>query len=194
MIIGITGGSGSGKSRVSKVLYDKGFYIIDADLVARECVKKGKPSYNEIMKRFGEDVFLPCGELDRKKLGAIVFSDEKELEALNKITHKYIKKEIEKQIEENSDKDIVIDAAVLKQGGLWELCDIVVLVRAEKQVRIKRIMQRDTLSEENAKNRIESQPDDKEYMEYCDFVADNSGDFKPDEIADMILDFAESKR
>ena len=83
---------------------------------------------------------------------------------------------------------------MLKQGGLCEICDAVVLVRAKKDVRIKRIMQRDSISEENARNRIESQPDDNEYMAYCDFSVDNSGEFTPNEIADMVFDFAESKR
>ena len=80
MIIGITGGSGSGKSSVSKALSDKGFYVIDADIVAREIVMPGKKALSEIEEAFGKDVILPDGCLDRKKLGSIVFSDGEKLE------------------------------------------------------------------------------------------------------------------
>lgn len=194
MIIGITGGSGCGKSSVVSRLKADGFYAIDADVVARECVKQGKPSYNEIKAYFGDDVFLENGELDRKKLGSIVFSDENELKALNSITHKYIKMEIENEIAANKDKDIIIDAAVLNQGGLAEICDIIILVTAKKDVRIKRIIKRDNLSYENAKNRIESQPGDEEYKKYCDFTVDNSGQDSLEDIKNKVVDFINSKK
>ena len=79
MVIGITGGSGSGKSMVSKALSNKGFMVIDADLVARDCVKVGKPALEEIKKAFGDEIILPDGALNRKKLGGIVFSSEEQL-------------------------------------------------------------------------------------------------------------------
>lgn len=193
MIIGITGGSGSGKSSVVKELEKDGFYIIDADLVARECVKQGKPSYNEIREHFGDGVFFENGELNRKKLGSIVFSEEKELAVLNSITHKYIHMEIKSEIEANPGRDIIIDAAVLKQGGFAELCDIIILVTAKKEIRIERIMKRDSLSFENAKNRIESQESDEQYKKYCDFAVDNSGKEDITEVKNKILCFIKSR-
>ncbi len=174
MVIGITGGSGSGKSSVVSELEKDGFYVIDADEVARFVVRIDMPAYNEIREYFGKDVFFKNGELNRKKLGEIVFSDKEKLEKLNKITHKHIYKEIKKRIENNKDRNIVIDAALLKKGGLMEFCEVSVAIVADKDARIERIMNRDNLSYEAAKNRINSQVSDDTYKEYCDFVFDNS--------------------
>lgn len=189
MIIGITGGSGCGKSSISSKFKESGFYVIDADVVARECVKIGKPSYNEIKEYFGNEVFLKNGELNRKKLAEIVFSNEEKLKALNSITHKYIKAEIKAQIKENKNKDIIIDAAVLHQGGLSEICDMTVCVIADKNVRIERIIKRDNLSYEEAERRIASQADDEKYKKQCDFFVDNSGKKSLDDIKKEILSF-----
>ena len=99
IIIGLTGGTGSGKTTVASMCIELGAYVIDADLVARKIVQKGTPALKEIVSYFGCDILLLSGELDRKKLGRIVFSDKGKLRMLNDITYKYITKEIEKEID-----------------------------------------------------------------------------------------------
>ena len=194
MIIGVTGGSGCGKSTVVSALKAEGFYVIDADITARECVKIGKPAYFEIKQYFGDGVFFENGELNRKKLGSIVFSDSEKLAVLNSITHKHILRDIENEIKENCGKDIIIDAALLNKGGLSHLCDAVVLITADKDVRANRITARDSITEENAKNRIESQESDEEYMSCCDFAVDNSGRESIECIKNKIIGFIDKIR
>ena len=176
LIIGITGGTGSGKSTVSSYLKEKGAEIIDADIVAREIVMPGKKALSEIIEAFGKSVILPDGCLDRKKLGAIVFSDSEKLNILNDITHKYIIEEIEARISKKQNGLIVIDAALLFQTKLFELCDKTISVLADENVRKIRIMNRDGLSEESAKNRISSQPDDCFYQGKSDYIMFNNGE------------------
>ncbi len=187
MIIGITGGSGSGKSTVVKYLADEGFFVIDADKVARDIVKAGEPANEQIKNHFGKEVFFDDGSLNRKKLGQIVFSDKNELEVLNSITHKYILDRIKNQIEQNKDKDIIIDAALLKKGGLDRLCDVSILITADKDIRIKRLVKRDSIDENAAKMRISSQQTDGEYKKECDFSFDNSKEGAAAKIKDEIL-------
>lgn len=194
MIIGMTGGSGSGKSSIASAMSDDGFFVIDADEVSRYVVLKGKPAYNEIKENFGENVFFKDGTLNRKKLGDIVFADSMRLNELNLITHKYIRKEIKERINNNKNKDIIIDAALLKKGGLTQLCDTIIGITAKKDVRISRIVKRDNISFTAAENRINSQESDEEYKSYCDRVFDNSGEKSIDELKEEIKLFIERKR
>lgn len=189
MIIGITGGSGSGKSSVVAELEKDGYFVIDADEVARFVVEPKKPAYNEIKQYFSQSVFFEDGKLNRKKLGEIVFSDKTKLKKLNEITHKHIYDEIKKRIEENKNCDILIDAPLLKEGGLLELCDVVVAITAKKEERAKRIVARDKISYKTAMNRINSQANDDTYDAYCDLVLDNSGEKTIEEIKDGIIRF-----
>lgn len=174
VIIGITGGSGAGKTTVSDILRRNGVAVIDADIVAREVVERGKPALSEIAAEF-DGVILPSGELDRKKLGSIVFSDRKKLEKLNKITHKYITARIYKLIDECEGKCCAVDGAALFESGIDSECDYMCAVTADREVRIRRITARDGLSDEQAKKRIDSQMSDEEYAQKCDFIIRNNG-------------------
>lgn len=182
MIVGITGGSGSGKSTIAKKLKSDDVFVIDADETAREIVKVGKPALKEIENYFGKDMILSDGSLNRKKLGTLVFGNKNELEVLNAITHKYIYNEIKSLIDENRQKDIVIDAALLNAGGLQLLCDVKICITAKEDIRVRRIMKRDFLSRKEAENRINSQMRNDEYEKMCDFCFDNSCEKDADEI------------
>lgn len=174
LILGITGGSGSGKSQVCKLLASMGADIIDADVIGHTVTDRADV-LREIEVEFGSDMITEDGKLDRKKLGAVVFASKEALETLNVITHKKIFDEIEKRVNESRAEVIAIDAAVLKNTKLKNLCNFVISVVAPQNMRVKRIMQRDYLSEERALDRIKSQPSDSEYAHGADFVILNNG-------------------
>lgn len=176
MIIGLTGGSGTGKSSACAFFEKKGFLILDLDKVSRKVCRKGEKCLDEIAEYFGTDILDQNGELIRRKLGDIVFSDRKKLEMLNKITHKYLIEETEKFISENKDKNIVLDAAVLFESGADSLCTHTLCVLSSVENRLRRITERDNISEESAKNRISSQPDDGFYISRCDAAVHNDSD------------------
>lgn len=189
-IIGLTGGTGSGKGFVSERLKARRAYVMDADAIAHEIIKKGKPAYDEIVGFFGGDILDENGEIIRKKLGAIVFSDREKLDFLNSCTHKYINMEIMRIIEEikpqtNTYTAIVIDAPLLAEAGLTDICDDIWVVYADSEVRIKRIMARDSITEEQARNRIASQKSWEEYKKLGAVIIDNSSD---DENVEIQLD------
>lgn len=174
LVLGITGGSGSGKSQVCKLLASMGAQIIDADEIGHK-VTSQKDVLREIEVAFGSEYIAPDGTLDRKKLGKLVFSSPEALETLNVITHKKIFDEIERILKKSYSEIVAIDAAVLKQTRLKNLCDFVVAVVAPQDQRVKRIMHRDFLSEELAVKRINSQPTDAQYAHGVDFVILNNG-------------------
>ena len=175
IILGITGGSGVGKTTVSNIFRSYDIDVIDTDIVAREIVKPSMPALCEIKDHFGEEFINSDGTLNRKKLAGVVFNDPKKLKILNKITHKYISEYVSSYIKEY-EKDIIgIDGAALIESGINNICDYVISVLADKKIRIERIKIRDNLSEIEAKNRIEAQKDDKFYIENSDFLVYNNG-------------------
>ncbi|MGM9551783.1 MAG: dephospho-CoA kinase [Clostridia bacterium] len=174
LVLGITGGSGSGKSQVCKLLASMGAYIIDGDEVGHKVTAR-EDVLNEIRVEFGPDVIKSDNTLDRKKLGEVVFSSKSALETLNVITHKKIFDEIEKMVKESDSDLIVIDAAVLKDTKLKTLCNFIISIVAPINMRVERIVQRDNLSEQRALDRINSQPTDAQYAHGVDFVILNNG-------------------
>ncbi len=175
LILGVTGGSGCGKSNFCRELALMGAYVIDADLVARDVVRPGERALLEIEKEFGKEYILPNGELHRKKLGALVFSNPDKLNTLNQITHKYIIREIKKILDESTSVLKVIDAAVLFESGLSDICDQTVCVLADKNIRAERIACRDNLTYDAAQNRINAQQSDDFYRSHADDVILNNG-------------------
>lgn len=177
MIIGITGGSGSGKSAISAFLKAKGFLIIDADEIAHNIIKKGNKAYIEILKIFGNAILDNLDEIDRKKLGNIVFNDKNKLNLLTDCTHKHIIIEIKTIINNNLTKNILIDAPLLVESGLNKIVDEVWVVYSDISLRIDRIMERDNITYEQAKKRIECQMDWDELKSYADRIIYNNDDF-----------------
>lgn len=174
VIIGLTGGTGCGKSTAAAYLQKKGAYIIDADKIARRITAPGTPALAEIAAAF-QDVLLPEGALDRKKLGALVFSDAEALNKLNHITHTYIIKDIENLLLASSRPLTVIDAPLLYECGLERLCTVCIGVLASRSRRLQRIMERDGLSEAEAGHRIDTQPPDAYYRARCRYIIENDG-------------------
>ena len=172
MIIGITGGPGCGKTTLLKTIAEKGGLILDCDAIYHELLATDISLLNAIETRFPGTV--ENGTLQRKKLGAIVFSDEKALEDLNKITHGAIKAEVLRRLA-HKPKLAAIDAIGLFEGGLAELCDTTVAVTAPEEVRIQRLMLRDNIGEEYARSRIAAQHPESWFREHCDCTLENNG-------------------
>ena len=179
-VIGLTGGTGSGKSVVSKSLAEAGAVIVDADKIAHKIILKGEPAYQEIIEYYGTGILDEEGNIIRKKLGEIVFNDKEKLAFLNQCTHKYITAEVKKQIaeakEEGTATAIIVDAPLLLEAKLETVCDLVWVVYAEPEVRAQRVMARDGITYELAKARIVNQKSWEEYKAAADAVIDNSKD------------------
>lgn len=173
-LFGITGGSGTGKTTVSDIFRELGFYVIDCDVISREVTKKGSPCLAKLAERFGSKILTEDGELDRRSLGAVVFSDAGSLCILNEITHKYILAEVFKAAEASDEVMIGIDGAVLFESGLSDSLECVVGVLSDRGERIKRIVARDGITCEAAEKRICSQKVDKFFIENCDYLIYNN--------------------
>lgn len=174
MIIGLTGGSGTGKSSACAFFAEKGFLIADMDAISRKVCRKGEKCLAEIAEKFGNDILDENGELKRRALGDIVFNDEEKLKILNAVTHKYILEETVKIINENIDGNVVLDAPLLFEAGLDAYCDKTVAVLSDRKVRIQRLVKRDNLTSEQIEARINSQPEDDFYIQRCDFTVYNN--------------------
>jgi len=173
LILGVTGGSGCGKSAFCKALSEEGASVLDADLVAREVVLQGKPALSALVREFGEEILTADGDLDRKRMADIAFSNEQKLHRLNEITHKYIIEEIKAWLAVQTEGVRVLDVPLLFESGLSALCDRTAAVLAERKTRISRIVRRDGLSEEEAQRRMDAQPDDAFYIARADDVIEN---------------------
>ena len=172
MILGITGGTGCGKTTLLNVLRDLGGLVLDCDAIYHELLQTDRDLLAAIEARFPGTV--ENGVLQRKKLGNVVFSDEKALLDLNRITHGAVKAEVLRRLAEKPSL-AAIDAIGLIEGGLAELCDLTVAVTAPREARIRRLMARDGISAEYAEKRIDAQKDPSWYRENCDYVLENTG-------------------
>ena len=172
MIIGITGGTGCGKTTLLKVIAEKGGLILDCDAIYHQLLTTDASLLNAIENRFPGTV--EDGHLQRKKLGSVVFSDENALLDLNRITHSAIKEEILRRLE-SGPRLAAIDAIALFEGGLAEFCGVTVAVTAPAEVRVQRLMKRDSISEDYARSRIAAQHDEAWFRQRCDWILENNG-------------------
>ena len=172
MIFGITGCTGCGKTTLLKVIEENGGLILDCDAIYHELLSSDNHLLSSIETRFPGTVVN--GALQRKKLGSIVFSDEKALQDLNKITHGAIKAEVLRRLE-NKPKLAAIDAIALFEGGLAELCDVTVAVTAPEEVRVRRLMLRDNIPEDYARSRIAAQHKEDWFRQRCHCTLENNG-------------------
>lgn len=177
-VVGLTGGIGTGKSTVSRMLRELGAAIVDADQLAREAVAKGSPALAEIAARFGPSVLLPDGTLDRAALGARVFRDEVERRALNAIVHPRVAalsaERISRHVAEGA-KVVVYDVPLLYENNLDRMLPEVVVVTAPPEVQRSRLASRDGLSPEEVEARIAAQMPLAEKAKRAQHVIDNGG-------------------
>lgn len=173
IVVGLTGNIGCGKSTVSNILKELGVSIIDADIVSREILLDTKV-LNLIFDTFGNSIKNTDNTLNRKKLGDIVFNDEKELIKLNNITHPKIKENILNKIKNIKNDIVVIDAALLIEDNYLDIVDKIILVVCDESLQIKRILERDFLSEEEVIKRINSQMPQHKKREFANYIIDNS--------------------
>ena len=182
MVIGLTGGIASGKSTASKILKELGAVIIDADKIAVEIVKNHTPAFRDIREYFGEEVVLESGEIDRKKLGDIVFNDSEALKILNNFTHPRIIEEIQKKInwyKHYTLKDVIIvDAALLIETNLKDIVDEIWLITIDEKLQRERLIKRNNLTIEEANKRILAQMPLTEKLVYANKLINNSGDIR----------------
>lgn len=180
IILGVTGGIGSGKSTVSSILKELGAFVIDADVISRQVVMPGEKALAELTEVFGRDILDEWGQLQRKKLAGVVFNDKEKLKILNAIVHKYVAERIEDNVKEQLAKKtevIVIDAPIPIKTGFLDLCHRVWTVSAAEELRIKRVMERNGMSYEEAVARINSQIPEEEYNNIADTVINNDLDY-----------------
>ena len=172
MIIGITGGTGCGKTTLLKLIADQGGLVLDCDAIYHHLLRTDRNLLNAIETRFPGSV--ENGTLNRKKLGEVVFSDQKALLDLNRITHGAVRQEVLRQLESKPTL-AAIDAIGLFEGQLEELCDVTVAVTAPAHLRIQRLMIRDGISESYAAKRIAAQHSDEWFREKCSYILQNDG-------------------
>ncbi|AEJ44521.1 dephospho-CoA kinase [Alicyclobacillus acidocaldarius] len=178
-IIGLTGGIGTGKSTVSQMLRDLGAFVVDADVWARRVVEPGSDGLRDIVEVFGEDVLQPDGTLDRKKLGAIVFRDEEKRLQLNRIVHPRVQQGMWQETtdywRDHPGEPVVWDVPLLIEGTAKRLVDEIVVVYASPATQLRRVMERDGLSEEEALRRIQAQMPIDEKRAVATYVIENDG-------------------
>lgn len=182
LTVGLTGSIATGKSFVTEYLRELGAEVIDADQASRKVVEKGTPGLASVVEEFGSEVLAPDGTLDRKKLGAIVFTDEKKRLKLNSIIHPLV---IELQDEwlrsvekKNKDAIAVVDAALMIESGGYKRFDKLIVVYCEPAIQLARLTARDNLSQNEAKRRIDAQMPQDEKRKFANYVVDTSNGFE----------------
>ena len=178
LTVGLTGGIGSGKSAVSRLLAGRGAVIVDADLVAREVVEPGTPGLQAIVEAFGEQVLQPDGSLDRPGLGQRVFSDPEALARLNAIVHPLVGERTAELMEAARRQDarvVVHDVPLLVENGLAELYDVVVVVAATPQTQVARLVELRGMDEQEARRRIAAQAPLEDKLALATHVIHNDG-------------------
>ncbi|CDS05117.1 hypothetical protein LRAMOSA07646 [Lichtheimia ramosa] len=178
-LIGLTGGIASGKSTVSRLLQEHDIPVIDADKIARQVVEPGRRANKLIRKHFGDDVFLPDGNIDRPKLGQVIFGDPAKRKVLNQCTHPAVRQEMLKQAFlywiKGADV-VVLDVPLLFESGMDKLVGTTVVVYCSEVLQLQRLMKRDQMGEDAAVQRIRSQMSLNDKVSKADVVIDNSSD------------------
>lgn len=185
-VIGVTGGTGTGKSTAASIMAEFGGVVIDADEVYKELIQKGRAAYNDIVGYFGEGILTKEGEIDRDKLSAVVFNDKEKLKKLNNLAHGHVADEIHRRVNQikkdmsqtgkNDLKFIVLDVPIPVERGFFDLVNVVFSVVANDDLRVERIMARSGITEEEAEKRIYSQMSNSEYARIADVVIENEED------------------
>ncbi len=176
-VLGLTGGIGSGKSTVARMFTDLGAEVIDADQLAREVVEPGQPALGHIRHQFGAEVLLPDGRLDRAKLATIVFADPDARERLNAITHPRILERMQAEVQSRHGRSglLLLDIPLLFENGRQEMVEQVILVWVDAATQLQRLTERDGLTEDEARRRVQAQMPLDQKRNLSDDVIDNTG-------------------
>jgi dephospho-CoA kinase len=177
LLVGLTGGIGSGKSTVARMLEERGAVVFDADLLAREAVEPGTPGHTAVIERFGADVLAPGGELDREALASIVFADPSARRDLEQIVHPEVRRLFAEGSESYHDTDriVVFSAPLLVESGMHTAFEILVVVSATVATQIERLMRQRGMSESAIRARIDAQAPLEDKAAVADFLVDNGG-------------------
>ena len=194
--VGLTGGIASGKSTICGMLQRKGCQTIDADMVAHELIRRGSRCYDPVVEKFGVDILNSAGEIDRKKLGAIVFEDQTKLELLNSILHPEVLRTILTMLTEhektNRQPRWIVEASLMIESGFHKSFQRLILVTCTPEQQIERFMARSGLSAEQARKRIALQIPLEEKIRYADFRIDNSSTLEASELqVDRLFQYLE---
>lgn len=175
VIVGLTGGIAMGKTTISQFLKSKAIPVVDADQIAHEILTVDEVKV-KLMDTFGESILDKNQNIDRRKLGPIVFNDQRQLEKLNIIVQPYIRTEIVRQLDTfSASKVVVLDAPVLFEQGYEKMVDYLMVIKTSAQIQVERLMQRDSLNKIDAQKRIQAQMPIEEKVKKADIVIDTSG-------------------
>jgi len=177
LLVGLTGGIGTGKSTVARMLEKRGAVVFDADVLARQAVAPGTPGFDEVVERFGPNVLAPGGGLDREALGSIVFSDPAARRDLEGIVHPEVRRMFAEGCEEYSDSDrvVVLSAPLLVETGMHTAFDLLIVVSAPVATQIERLMRDRGMPERDVQARIDAQLPLEAKAEVADVLVDNEG-------------------
>ncbi|WP_340055853.1 dephospho-CoA kinase [Corynebacterium parakroppenstedtii] len=185
VVVGLTGGIGSGKSTVAKRLSDHGAIVVDGDKIAREIVQPGEPALLELSEEFGSDILMSDGSLDRKELARRAFVSEDRTEALNAIMHPRIHERAYELFRASADASIVVfDMPLLIENNLDRMCGFVVVVTVDEDTRVERLVAQRGFDEDDARQRIRAQLSDADRTPSADVIVDNSG--TPDHLLESV--------
>jgi dephospho-CoA kinase len=178
LVVGLTGGIASGKSTVSNMFKEMKMTVIDADVESRKAVQIGEPAYKQIVESFGPEIVLPNGEIDRQKLGSIIFHDEQKRKLLNSIVHPEVRRRMNEKKElaiKGKERIVILDIPLLFESNLIYMVDQTLLVYVDRSIQLTRLMERNRLSKEEAEARIQSQMPLAEKMKLADKIINNNG-------------------
>jgi dephospho-CoA kinase len=174
-MVGLTGNIGTGKSTVARMLSELGAEVIDADKVAHEMMRAGTSVHAEIVEAFGREVLSPDGEIDRQRVGALVFADPIALARLEALTHPATIETIGRRIDVSSAPVVVVEAIKLIESGMADAYDSIWVVTCAREQQIRRVVAQRHLSRKEAEQRVRAQPPQAEKVARADVVIDNSG-------------------
>ena len=177
LLVGLTGGIGAGKSTVARMLQECGARVIDADDLARSAVRRGTPAHDQIVAAFGPDILKPDGELDRRKLAGIVFSDDGRRRELERITHPEVARLLAEALEplRETDDVVVYGSPLLVEAGTAAGCNVVVVVAAPEEEQLRRVGAQRALEESDVRARMDAQASAAERAAAADVILDNGG-------------------
>jgi dephospho-CoA kinase len=177
LLVGLTGGLGSGKSTVARMLAERGAIVVDADELARRAVAPGTHGYHEVVQVFGDDVVGPDGVLDREALSALVFADPAKRRALESITHPEVFRLLAEEVEtfRGTDEVVVFDAPLIVETGFHEACDVVVVVTASPEHQVARVVRDRGMTEDEARRRLVAQVPPEQREAVAHVVLRNDG-------------------